>query len=144
MIEGLFLSIDLPCPAPLEGAIEAGLFGFTGAEPHRPDPEEIRSLTEEHACQMLSLLADVKHLEWCGQHTLNPDTVKPPKPDQRVNTRLRIVFERAAFTQQYESCLTVYVDAFGSDAAESLDAAVRRFVDGQLTKEAGPVQQQLF
>ena len=122
----------------------AGVFGFTDSEPHCPNTDEIRSLTEEHACQMLSLLADVKHLKWCGQHTLNPDTEKPPKPDQRDKIKHRIESELASFTQQYESCLTVYADAFGSDAAESLDAAVRGFFDGQLTKEAAPVQRQLF
>ncbi len=144
MIDGLFLPVDLPCPPPLKEAVAAGVFGFTDTDPHCPDSDEIRSLTEEHAYQMLSLLADVKHLEWCGQNMLNPYTEKPPKPDQRAKTLLRIESERTAFTQQYESCLAVYANAFGSDAAESLDAAVRRFVDGPLTKEAVPVQRQLF
>ncbi len=144
MLEGLFLPSDLPCPPPLEEAVLAGVFGFTEAEPHRPNLDEIRSLTEEHACQMLSLLADLMHLEWCSQHTLNPDTEKPPKPDQRANTLLRIDSELASFIQQYESCLAVYADAFGSEAASDLDATVRKFVDGQPIKEAVPVQRQLF
>ena len=144
MLEGLFLPSDLPCPSPLDEAVTAGVFGFTDAEPHRPNPDEIQSLTEEHACHMLSLLSDLKHLEWCNQHTLNPDTEKPPKPEQRANTRLRIESELATFIQQYESCLAVYADAFGGEAAAALDAAIRRFVDGPLAKEAVPVQRQLF
>lgn len=133
---------DLPCPAPLPGVVEAGVFGV--AEDGHPDQEEIRSLTEEHAHEMVAVLVDLAYLEWCRDYGLDPSTGKSPRPNVGENLGQRLHREIDEYSDRYEACIAAYADAFGLEASETLDASVRRFVAANFSKEAPAVQRRLF
>jgi hypothetical protein len=134
----------LPCPQPLPQAVLAGEFGFTEAGPLCPDAEDVRAMTEEHAREMIGLLADVRHLRWCQAYAREPATGRPPRPRRAAGLARRLEREIAHFASRYEDCLAVFAGAFGDRATETLDAAVRKFVEYNLPQEVPQIQRQLF
>lgn len=120
------------------------MFGVREAGGLAPEEEEVRALTEEHAWEMAGLLADLTHLAWCRKHRLDPSTGKPPKPHREKRLSERLQCEINEFSESYEGCLAAYADAFGVEASELLDAAVRRFVAASSPNEIPTIQRQLF
>jgi hypothetical protein len=143
-MENRCFPIDLPCPTPLPGAVEGGVFGMTTAGPLCPDESEIREITEEHARQMISLLAGLKHFQRCERFQLDPDSAKSLSPQKHAALAPSIQREIADYTCQYQSCVVVYELAFGQEASKALDAAVERFVDTQFPQESPKIQRGLF
>ena len=78
--EGLFAG--LPCPEPLPTAIEGGLFGMEVSGPIVPDAEDVASITEEHAREMVALLTDIGYLERCQAIGVAPESGRQPRTDE--------------------------------------------------------------
>jgi hypothetical protein len=134
--------IQLPCPIPLEAAIEAGVFGQEPAGPVVPDSDDVAALTYEHACEMQALLADYAYLSRCQRLGVAPATGRPPRGDiQSSHERLAAEIRRTLL--RYYDCLAVYEEAFGPDAAFQLDEHVRAAMAASPEKPP-QVQQMLF
>lgn len=123
------LGDDLPIAKPLPRAIEQGVFGTTIEGPMEPDDEEVRGLTEEHARELMVLLADLQAVEDALRTGEDPRTAKKPKtPEAEAKLREFLGREAPRLASAYASALTAYGDAFGSDSAAKLDLWVRKTV----------------
>jgi len=135
----------IPSPAPLPGAVEAGVFGRSLGSVEPPTIEEIRALIDEQAREICTLLAGQHYLAWCIKHDCYPQTHRRPSNASRreqLSQRLRQEIEELA--EQYRWCVTAYADAFGEDAAMLLDSAVRKFVHDMSPSGSAIVQRRLF
>lgn len=135
---------DLPCSTPLSDAVEAGVFGITASGAIHPDREEVQALTEEHAHEKIALLRDLSHLEWCQRHSVDPSTDRPLKARQQARVEQQVRRAIEDLVDHYESCVAVYAEAFGDEAASKLDTCVRRFVESHRSEETPHVQRFLF
>ncbi len=117
---------SLPCPKPLDAAVVAGVFGSCADGSLRPGTEEIASMTEEQARDLLSILCDIRHLERCLRRHLNPHSGQPLR-SWEIRERIEASMHAglANLRNHYKACLGAYEDAFGPSAAEALDGCVR-------------------
>jgi hypothetical protein len=116
----------LPCPQPLPTAIEGGIFGMEVDGPIVPDAEDVDSITEEHAREMLVLFTEIAYLQRCQAVGIVPESGRRPRTEEqheRLAARLTKVL--ADFRDKYEQCLDLYEQAFGAEAARQLDVWVR-------------------
>lgn len=135
----------LPCPEPSSSAIEAGIFGFDDNEAIVPSMDDARTLTEEHARELLCILNDVGHLQTCERHGVDPVSGRAPRgEDRRHALRQRLARETAALLAHYDDALAAYADAFGWEAAEALDQFVRATCADDPQQPAPLRQQELF
>lgn len=128
-----------PVPRPLDEAVEAGVFGWDVTGPLEPDATQVQALTEEHSWELLSVLCDIRWLSACLAHRCDPATGSSPKTVAAAH-RLNTASEDLRTLQaHFDALLSVYADAFGTDAAEDLD----RFVQNQLV-DCRSIQKTLF
>ena len=121
---------SLPRPGPTDEAVEAGVFGVCADGSLRPSVEQVTAITEEQARELLSTLYDHRHLERCLKRHLNPHTGQPLvswEIRERIEGSMKAGI--ANVRGNYEASLGSYADAFGSDAAEALDAYVRQLLE---------------
>jgi hypothetical protein len=120
---------SLPRPGPTDEAVEAGVFGVCADGSLRPSVEEVAAITEEQARELLSTLCDLRHLERCLRRHLNPHTGQPLvswEIRERIEGSMKAGI--ANVRGNYEASLVAYADAFGPDAAETLDASIRQLL----------------
>lgn len=129
-----------PIPAPLPGAIEAGVFGMTPDGPIGPDQKQIETLTAEQANEMMILLADSQVLEEAIRLEYDPATGRTPAtPEAKQSLLARLDKERKRLVQAYDDAIGAYAEGFGDSAAKALDEWVRKTVaDGDQEKEPYP------
>jgi hypothetical protein len=90
----------LPVPRPLPAAVAAGQFGREDdGKPVRPDPHEVRTITEHHAEKLVDLLDAIAAGPASGKDTLRA---------------------------QFAAGIAAYAEDFGRPAADQLEAYVRR------------------
>ena len=90
----------LPVPRPLSSAIAAGRFGVDeNGNPVRPDAQEVRAITEQHADKLVDLL----------------DTLRGASADTKD-----------ALLVQFMAGITAYAEDFGQPAADQFEAYTRR------------------
>lgn len=130
----------LPTPRPLQTAVDAGVFGWDDAGPYSPTAEHVRSVTEEHAREMLSVLADLGWLERCAGERFDPQTGAVPRGSRGTDRINSLPNKINRFRQFYDDLLAVYEEAFGDQAAGDLD----RFVRSHIGIEQKPEQRMLF
>jgi hypothetical protein len=135
----------LPCPQPLSTAIEGAMFGMEVGGPIVPDAEDVASITEEHAREMLVLLADITYLERCQAAGVLPESGRRPRTEeQRERFAARLTKELAYIRNKYEQCVDLYEQAFGADAARQLDHWVRASIQTAGATEIQKQQSRLF
>lgn len=130
----------LPVPKPLQTAVDAGVFGWDESGPYRPTKEHVRSLTEEHAREMLGVLSDLTWLKRCASEGLDPKTGARPQSRSGRERIERIPDEAKRFRQSYEDLLAVYQEGFGEQAAGALDSYMRSLIEAEPREE----QRKLF
>ena len=121
---------QLPCPEPLQSAVEAGIFGVCADGGLRPSRDEVAAITEERASELLSVLCDLRHLERCLKRHLNPHTGRPLhclEIRQRIESSMQAGV--ANLRQHHEACLGAYADALGVAGAEALDNCVQKLLE---------------
>lgn len=100
---------SLPCPAPLDAAVDAGVFGICADGSLRPAAEEIAAMTEEQARDLLSTLCDIRHLERCLRRHLNPHTGQPLRSweiRERIEASMQAGLANSTSTTRHVSVLT--------------------------------------
>ena len=136
----------LPCPESMAAAVDAGVFGFDEHGVIVPSVEDVRSMTEEHARELLCLTLDVLQLKRCWLHGVDPTTGKVPRGEARRSAvRERLAHEAERLEQRYEDMIAAYAEGFGwSAAADALHEFIKE--TAQDTAPAAPVlvQQDLF
>ncbi len=120
---------SVPIAQPLTEALQAGVFGITSQETIELDDEEIRAITQEHAREMMSLLAELQSVEDGLRSGEDPRTGKVPKTTESAG-RLRQYLEREAprLATAYGEARDAFAVGFGVDAAHALDLWVRKAV----------------
>jgi hypothetical protein len=113
-------------PEPTEQAIEAG--AISAEDMH---PEGIRSIHEEQTREMLATLHDLDAVLDARRRGVDPRNNKAPMLKE-AKERLQKFFESepARLENWYSNLLGVYTDAFGQEAAEAFDKAVRAWHAG--------------
>jgi hypothetical protein len=108
-------------PEPTELAIEAG--AISAEDLH---PEGIRSIHEEQTREMLATLHDLDAVLDARRRGVDPRNNKAPMLKE-AKERLQKFFqtEPARLESWYANLLGVYADAFGQEAADAFDKAVR-------------------
>jgi hypothetical protein len=90
----------LPVPKPLPEAVAAGRFGQEeNGKPVRPGPQEVRAITEQHAEKLIELLDALRSAPQSGRQSL---------------------------IESFQADLIAYAEDFGAEAAQRLEAYVRR------------------
>jgi uncharacterized protein YukE len=113
-------------PEPTEQALDAGT--VSDEDMH---PDNIRSIHEEHAREMLATLHDLDAVLDAKRRGVDPRNNKVPMLKE-AKERLQKFFqtEPARLESWFANLLGVYEDAFGRDAAEAFDKAVRAWHAG--------------
>jgi hypothetical protein len=113
-------------PEPTEQAIEAGT--ISAEDMH---PAGIRSIHEEQTREMLATLHDLDAVLDARRRGVDPRNNKAPMLAQ-AKERLQKFFqtEPVRLESWYANLLGVYADAFGQEAAEAFDKAVRAWHAG--------------
>ncbi|MBA5868105.1 MAG: hypothetical protein GDA67_15540 [Nitrospira sp. CR1.3] len=120
-----------PLAPPLPDAVAAGVFGLTEDGPIQPDDEEVRAMTEEHARELLAVLADLEVAEEGLRTGEDPRTGKTPKtPESRAKLAEFLERESQRLKTAYGDALAAFVQGFGEDATATLDLWVRKSVAG--------------
>lgn len=119
----------LPIPVPLRKAVDAGVFGQTVTGPVEPDADEVAALTEQHADEMIVLLADCNAINDSIRNGCDPHTGRVPKTAE-ARTRLAesLNGEVCRLSNAYADAVAAYAEAFGDDAAQALDVWVRKAI----------------
>ncbi|MCI0335510.1 MAG: hypothetical protein L0228_20070 [Planctomycetes bacterium] len=135
----------LPCPQPSAAAVDAGVFGFDERGVIIPSIDDVRSMTEEHARELLGLTLDGIHLQRCWLLGADPMSGKVPRGDARRSAlKERLAREAERLERRYQDMLAAYAEGFGWPAAEALHQFVK--ANAQDTTPAAPplVQQEMF
>ena len=113
-------------PEPTEQAIEAG--AISAEDLH---PGGIRSIHEEQTREMLATLHDLDAVLDARRRGVDPRNNKTPMLKE-AKERLQKFFqtEPARLESWYSNLLGVYADAFGQEAADAFDKAVRAWHAG--------------
>ena len=120
-----------PLALPLPAAVAAGVFGLTEDGPVNPDDGEVRAMTEEHARELLVLLADLQAAEVGMRTGEDPRTGRIPKtPESRSKLAQFLERESTRLKTAYGDALAAFVQGFGEDATAALDLWVRKSVAG--------------
>ena len=134
----------LPCPLPLPEAIDAGVFGVCSDGTLGPSPDEVAAITAEHACGMLDLLCQIKHLDKCLRHDIHPTSGKPLLGPDREERRSAVMRRTRALILDYRARREAYAAAFGWNAATALDELLQDLVHESDAPSDWAHQQQLF
>lgn len=120
---------QMPVPKPLPNAVAAGVFGITEEGPIDPDEEEAHAITEEHARELATCLADLQAVEDGLRNGEDPRTRRVPKTEE-ARTKLAefLAREEQRLKQTYGDALAAYAGGFGDDATQVLDLWVRKNV----------------
>jgi hypothetical protein len=104
----------LPVPRPLPDAIKTGHFGHDErGKPINPTPDEVRAITEQHAEQIVDLLAGLRQME---------RSLTAPQ----CSDRARVGAEVASIKNQLRAAIEKYAETFGRPAAAQLERYCRR------------------
>ncbi len=115
-------------------AVAAGVFGMTPDGPVIPDDEDLAAITAEHASEMIVLLADIHAVPDATRTGHDPRTGRVPKtPEAQARLVEYLAKESQRLTGAYADAVAVYAEAFGDEAAATLDAWVNRVVADQGT-----------
>jgi hypothetical protein len=108
-------------PEPTAEAIEAGVI-----QPEDTEPENIKSIHEEHAREALTALHDLDTVLDARRRGVDPATGRPPRT-AASRERLHKVFktEPARLEQWFRSLMDTYEEAFGAEAADAFIKAIR-------------------
>lgn len=140
-----FLQASFPCPQPLADAVDAGVFGYDENRVVIPDIEDVRSLTEEHARELVCILQDLDHVRRCAQGGIDPDRQKIPRGHVcHAKVAERLKSEAAHLACHYDDALAAYADGFGWEAADELDRYVRALCQRTGSVELPRIQRELF
>ncbi|MCG3131548.1 MAG: hypothetical protein FLDDKLPJ_02344 [Phycisphaerae bacterium] len=121
-----------PLAAPLPAAVAAGVFGLTTEGPVVPDADAIAEMTAEHAHEMIVLLADCEAVADAIRTGHDPRSGRTPKtPEARARLGEHLATEERRLRESYADAVAAYAEAFGDDAANALDAWVRKVVAGR-------------
>lgn len=138
--------VNLPPPQPLREAVLVGVFGICADGSLTPSSDEVASITEEQARELLSTLCDLRHLRRCLGRKLNPHTKRPVQVRQvweRIENSMRQGIKN--LERNYSESLDAYGSAFGAEAAEELNNFVQRLLERpEFTLEPIEVQRSLF
>jgi hypothetical protein len=113
-------------PSPIEEAIEAGRI-----QPEDAEPENVRSIHQEHAREMVAMLHDLEAVQDARRRGVDPRNNKAPMLAE-AKEQLRKFFETepVRLERNYQSLLAVYGEVFGDEAADAFDKAVRAWHAG--------------
>jgi hypothetical protein len=113
-------------PSPIEEAIEAGRI-----QPEDAEPENVKSIHEEHAREMLATLHDLEAVLDARRRGVDPRNNKAPMLAE-ARERLRKFFETepVRLERNYQNLLGVYEEVFGDEAAGAFDKVVRAWHAG--------------
>lgn len=119
----------------------AGVFGYLDV----PDADDVRAMTEEHARELASILAELDHLRRCARWAIEPVRGNMPRShERRERLTQRLTAEAAQLEQHYEDALAAYGEGFGWEAADALDRFVKDNLLDATPEPRPPVQQELF
>jgi hypothetical protein len=105
----------------------------------------VAAITEKHAGEMVALLTDVAYLERCPTLGIAPETGRRSRSDERqARLMARLATAIAESRGKYESCVDLYDEAFGDEAARQLDEWVRAACRASSLAEAPLAQCHLF
>lgn len=123
--------VSPPIFKPLQGAVEAGVFGISVAGPIEPDEHEIAALTQEHANELICTLVEVEALQDALRSGVDPRTGRTPRtPDAAEKSAERSRAELRLLQANYANMLAAFEEGFGSEAGGQLDTWVRGQVAG--------------
>jgi hypothetical protein len=113
-------------PMPTPEAIDAGVISDEDAE-----PENVKAIHGEHARELLITLHDLDAVHEARRRGVDPRNNKAPMLKE-AKERLQKFFETepTRLENWYANLLGVYADAFGSEAAQAFDKAVRAWHAG--------------
>lgn len=135
--------LALPQPEPLPEAIEAGIFCRICEGNLVPSPEEVATITEEHALALISFRLDMETLQRCQRSGANPHTGKQPKSCKQRDANRKQAGKLHKESQiNYIGGLAAYEEAFGRGAMNQLKDYVEWQV-AQAFAEQEPTQLQL-
>ncbi len=108
-------------PQPTDEAIDAGTISDEDNVPFA-----IEAIHDEHARELFSILHDLDAVMDARRRGVDPQTGKPPRT-HATQEKLRRFFqeEPPRLERSYANLLAVYQDAFGADAADAFDKAIR-------------------
>lgn len=136
---------SLPCPAPLDSAIEARLFGVRADGTFRPSSEEVASITRQHALGMLDLLCESQRLERCLKLDVHPVSGRPLRRRYAEDRRSEMRRETPMLKLYFYGRREAYGTAFGWDAALALGKCLESLLeDVLLAASQEATQQRLF
>jgi hypothetical protein len=119
LVQHLPWDFETTFPSPTDGAIENGLI-------EDDEVDTVRWLHLEHAKEALAVLHErdaVLDARRCG---VDPATGKPPRtPTTRERLRKFFETEPARLEQRYQTLMDTYEEAFGAEAREAFDKALR-------------------
>jgi len=120
---------QLPIPTPLREAVDQGVFGVTEDGAFQPDEDDVRSITEEHARELIAILAEAQGIEDALRAGQDPRTGRSPKTEEAAR-KLTEFLEREdkRLKTAYGNALAAYVQGFGEQATALLDLWVRKNV----------------
>lgn len=116
---------------PLKAAIDAGVFGITGAGPIEPDENDVAALTQEHSHELITTLVEMGVLEDALRSGIDPRSGRMPRTSEageRLAERCRS--ELHTLKSKYGDMLAAFVEGFGPDAGNKLDDWAREQVAG--------------
>jgi hypothetical protein len=108
-------------PQPTEDAIDNGIISDEDLT-----PDNIKAIHDEHAREMLAALHDLDAIMDARRGGVDPATGHAPR-SPAAKERLKKLFatEPARLERSYQNLLDTYADAFGQEAADAFDKAMR-------------------
>lgn len=108
-------------PQPAAEALDAGVLSEEDAE-----PENVRSLHEEHARQAMAVLRDLDGVLDARRRGVDPRTGRKPATHAgRERLRKLLATEPARLERWWQSLMDTYEQGFGPDAADAFGKAIR-------------------
>lgn len=108
-------------PAPTEAAIDAGILDDDDLS-----PQNIRAIHEEQQRVMLGILRDLDAVQDARRRGIDPATGKPPRlPTSRQQLQQRLESAQQRLERSFQTLRDTYEEAFGPEAADAFEKAVR-------------------
>ncbi len=108
-------------PQPTDVAIENGIISDEDLA-----PENIKAIHDEHAREMLAALHDLDAVMDARRRGVDPATGHAPRgPAAKERLKKLFATEPDRLDRSYRNLLESYADAFGREAAEAFDKAIR-------------------
>ena len=141
LIQRLPWDFKMTFPEPTEEALEAGI--LLDEDNH---PENTKALHDEHAHQALAILHDLDAVLDARRRGVDPVTGKPAQTHtSRETLRRKLETEPGRLEQSFENLIAVYADAFGYEARDAFDKAIRAWhagIEVKVCSVSPPLSQQ--